>query len=236
MRKILFGAVVAALLASGAARAADGFCEEIISRFGPFDYRKGQTTLAYELNLVDSTHFTSNIENGIKGRSGTLGGELDYTLHAFPNHTRALASLDRLSLKNKNVTILPGMTLPVECFFERAVRFAPDDGEARAAYATYLFQRGKTDAAMKMFVEAERLSPDDPRINYNLGLMYAKAKDYEKANRFAQKAYRLGFPLPGLKNQLVAAGKWRPEAAEPAPAVPAAPATAATEASAEAGR
>lgn len=208
MRKILYGAVMAAVLASGAARATDGFCEEILSRFGPFDYRKGQTELAHELWLVDSTHFTSNIENGIKGRSGSLGNELDYTLHAFPNHVRALASLDRLAMKNKNASIVPGMGLPVECYFERAVRFAPDDGAARAAYATYLFQRGKTDVAMKMFIEAERLNPEDPRINYNLGLMYVRAKDYEKANRYAQKAYKLGFPLPGLKNQLIAAGKW----------------------------
>lgn len=207
MRKILYGFVAAALLASGAARA-DGYCEAILNHFGPFDYRKGQTEFAHELWLVDTTHFTSNIENGIKGRSGSLGNELDYTLRAFPNHTRALAALDRLSMKFKDVTTLPGMRFPVECYFERAVRFAPDDGDARAAYANYLFARGKTDAALKMFVEAERLSPDDPRINYNLGLMYVKMKDYEKANRYAQKAYKLGFPLPGLKNQLIAAGKW----------------------------
>lgn len=208
MRKIYYAFVAAALLASGGARATDGFCEELNNRFGPFDYRKAETEYTHELWLVNSTHFTVNIENGVKGRSGTLGNEIEYTLRAFPNHTRALASLDRLSMKTKNVTMLPGMNLPVECYFERAVRFAPDDGAAHAAYATYLFQRGKTDTAMKMFVEAERLNPDDPRINYNLGLMYMKTKDYEKANRYAQKAYKLGFPLPGLKNQLVAAGKW----------------------------
>jgi hypothetical protein len=33
-------------------------------------------------------------------------------------------------------------------------------------------------------------------------------KDYELAKTYAKKAYELGFPLPGLKNQLIKAGKW----------------------------
>ena len=58
--------------------------------------------------------------------------------------------------------------------------------------------------------------------------MYVKKKEYEKASAHAQKAYALGFPLPGLKNKLKAAGKWKepPPAvmeAKEAPAEPAAP-------------
>jgi hypothetical protein len=33
-------------------------------------------------------------------------------------------------------------------------------------------------------------------------------KNYEEARNYAKKAYELGFPLPGLKNQLIQAGKW----------------------------
>jgi hypothetical protein len=33
-------------------------------------------------------------------------------------------------------------------------------------------------------------------------------KNYEQAKIYAKKAYELGFPLPGLKNQLIQAGKW----------------------------
>jgi Tfp pilus assembly protein PilF len=103
---------------------------------------------------------------------------------------------------------LQGANYPVECYFERAIRFAPDDGVARATYGSYLFSLGKTDRALAMFRQAEVLQPENAAINYNLGLAYLKTKDYAQANTYAKKAYALGFPLPGLKNLLIEAGKW----------------------------
>ena len=44
--------------------------------------------------------------------------------------------------------------------------------------------------------------------------MLAKQKKYEQALPYAQKAYALNFPLPGLKQNLIKAGKW----VEPPPA------------------
>ena len=69
---------------------------------------------------------------------------------------------------------------------------------------------------------ASRLAPEQATIQYNLGLMYVKKKEYEKASAHAQKAYALGFPLPGLKNKLKAAGKWKEPPPAPAVAVDAA--------------
>ena len=57
------------------------------------------------------------------------------------------------------------------------------------------------------------MAPEDPTYNYNLGLVYYKTKQFKEANEHAHKAYALGFPLPGLKQLLVTAGKWQ----EPAP-------------------
>lgn len=207
MRKAIFGFAVTMMLASAAA-SAENYCGDLTNHFGPFDYRK-RAEFAHELYLVESTHFKPVIENGIKGRSGSLASEIDYTLRAFPNHIRALAALDRIDLRGKSVNSgMESARYPVECYFERAVRFAPDDGEARAAYGSFLFARGKLDASLKMFIEAERLSPDDAGINYNLALVYVRTKDYAKANLYGRKAYKLGYPLQGLKNQLIAAGKW----------------------------
>ncbi|MEO7494780.1 MAG: tetratricopeptide repeat protein [Massilia sp.] len=210
----------ALLMLASAGLHAENFCGNITNPFGPYDYRKAKTEYSHELYLVESTHFTSEIENGIKGRSGSLANEIDYTLRAFPNHIRALASLDRLAFKEKETNMLNGSRWPVECYFERAVRFAPDDGAARSAYATYLFRRGQLDKALTMFREAARITPDDATVNYNLGLAYFNAKNYSEANVYAQKAYKLGFPLPALKNKLVGVGKWQelPDAPAPAPA------------------
>ena len=125
----------------------------------------------------------------------------------FPNHHRALAAFSKLSLRDK--TLKPrGAKYSVGCFFDRAIRFKPNDVIVRMVYGDYLLKAGKTDEATKQLRIAVDLEPENPTINYNLGLLYLKQKDYEQAKTYAKKAYELKFPLPGLKNQLKQAGKW----------------------------
>lgn len=115
--------------------------------------------------------------------------------------------MSRQSMMEKNFTP-KGAKWPVDCYFLRAFEFAPDDGAPHAVYGGHLQSLGKEDAAMREFKRAVMLDPDNTTINYNAGLAYFKAKDYDKALFHAKKAYAKNFPLPGLKNKLVAAGKW----------------------------
>jgi tetratricopeptide (TPR) repeat protein len=181
------------------------YCGDLANAFGPFDYRNGE--FANSLAIVEQAHFTDDVENGVRGNTGTLGGDLGYVLRAFPNHPRALEALARITLRQK-VTELPGAPYPTECFFERAIRFVPDDGAPRAAYANYLHALGRDDKALPLLEQAAGLAPDNAAIQYNLGLAYARGKRYDKAVAQAKKAYALGFPLPGLRQMLVDAGKW----------------------------
>jgi len=159
------------------------------------------------LGTVEQHHFTPNIESLRSGNTSTLGGELSYTLKIFPNHHRALAAFSKLSLRDK--TLKPaGAQYSVECFFDRAIRFKPSDGVVRMIYGNHLLKAGQTDKATEQLKEAINLQPEDPNVNYNLGLLYVQKKDYEQAKIYAKKAYELGFPLPGLKNKLMEAGKW----------------------------
>lgn len=218
-----------AALAAGSTHAAVGgkICGELQNAYGPFDYRKAATDFANDLRLVEMGHFPPEVEQGIRGQSGLIGADLDYTLRAFPNHSRALAAMGRMGIKQKSL-LVSGAKWPVECYFDRAIRFAPSDGTVRAAYGTYLFARGESDRAMTMFSQAAELEPENAAINYNAGLAFMKQKNFEKANLHAQKAYSLGFPLPGLKNMLVAAGKWDESVRPPPPPAPADDAPAAT--------
>ncbi len=171
----------------------------------PFDYTDPDQKQFLE--LVESAHFTSNIESLRHGNSGSLGGELNYTLMMFPNHHRALAAFSKLSLRDK--TLKPyGAKYSVWCFFDRAIRFKPNDGLVRMLFGNYLLKTGEADKAIEQLQIAVDLQPEDATINYNLGLLYMRKKNYEQAKIHAKKAYELGFPLPGLKNQLVKAGKW----------------------------
>ncbi|WP_395403768.1 tetratricopeptide repeat protein [Pseudoduganella sp. UC29_106] len=194
------------------------------------------------LQIVEGAHFTEEVEAGGRGTSGGLAAaDIHYTLATFPNHRRALEAVIRMAPRYKGGTI-PGMQYPSECYLERAVRFRPDDGIVWGLYGRYLYVMGKESQALPMFERAIALSPDDPAINYNIGLMYAKQKQYDKALPYAQKAYAAGFPLAGLKNMLVSARAWveppksaaaDAESAAPGAAAPAA-AAAASSASTEA--
>lgn len=177
------------------------YCGELIN---VHDYIEGDKQF---LKIVEQHHFTSNVESLRHGNSGTLGAELSYTLMLFPNHHRALAALGKLSLRDK-VLKPTGAKYSVGCFFDRAIRFKPNDAVVRMVYGDYLLKAGQTDKATEELGIAIDLEPENPTINYNLGLLYLKQKNYEQAKTYAKKAYELGFPLPGLKNQLKQAGKW----------------------------
>ncbi|HZX26103.1 MAG TPA: ABC transporter permease, partial [Telluria sp.] len=50
---------------------------------------------ASKLRLVEAYHFTQNVESLKRGESGSVAGDLAYTLEHFPNHHRALGALVR---------------------------------------------------------------------------------------------------------------------------------------------
>ena len=164
------------------------------------------------LGVVEQFHFTPPVERLEKGASGHLGADIGYVLDHFANHHRALAALARLSLRDK--TSRPhGAKYSTICYFDRAIRYRPDDARVRAIFGGYLLALGQDAAALAQLEDAARLEPRNATNQYNLGLLYLRQKDFAKARTAAQQAYQLGFPLPGLKNKLAAAGQWQ----EPAP-------------------
>jgi Tfp pilus assembly protein PilF len=141
------------------------------------------------------------------------GGDLDYTLRAWPNHYRALASMSRQGTIERSMQVR-GAKYPVDCYYLRASLLAPDDGMVHALYGNHLFANGKPAEALAEFRRAVEMEPENPTINYNAGLAYLNSKNYDKALFHAKKAYALNFPLPGLKNKLIALGKWDDKPAE----------------------
>jgi tetratricopeptide (TPR) repeat protein len=182
------------------------YCGEITNSFGPFDY----TDPAHrgpDLQIVETRHFTPEVEGLIKGASSYIGADLDYTLRAFPNHHRALQSMMLLSQREKKAKP-GGAGYTVECYFDRALRFKPDDPTVLMLHGMFLNTQGKLDDAITEVEKANQLSPNDANINYNLGLLYFDKKHFAKSREHAKIAYDLGFPLPGLKNKLTKAGQW----------------------------
>jgi hypothetical protein len=192
-------------------------------QYGPFDYRTAPPDVRHR---VEDYHFTPVVEQGLGGSTGTFGSDVDYTLRAFPNNPRALLAVARFSLQH-HTERAPGARYVTECYFDRAVRFQPDDPMVHLLYAAYLKDRKRTAEARTQLDEAERLRGDAGNfdLDYNIGLLYFDIGAYDKALVAAKRAYALGAPLPALQNKLKAAGKWNDDPL-PAPAPAPAPAAA----------
>jgi Tfp pilus assembly protein PilF len=179
-------------------------CGPLSASFGPFDYR---TADAKTRKMVEDFHFTPNIEQLISGNTGTPDAEMQYTLRVFPNHHRALFSFARLSLREKKSKFSTSR-YSIDCLFERASRFAPDDGRVLAIHGYYLSRKGEKSRAAEKYKEAIALGVDSADTFYSYGLVLFDLKQYDASLEYAKKAYALQFPLPVLRKKLQAAGKW----------------------------
>jgi tetratricopeptide (TPR) repeat protein len=206
--------IVLAALPFGVVSAADEdfSCGSLANGYGPFDYRSDKD----KLGIVEGAHFTSEVENLITGKGGYLGGDLDYTLRAFPNHHRALMAVMRYGERSKSERP-PHVRYSIGCYFNRALRFRSDDDMVRIIYATYLSKKGQNIAALEQLNRIKDSDGQSANLDYNIGLVFLDLKEFDKALAHAHKAYQAGFPLPGLRNRLVRLGKWKDfETAKPA--------------------
>ena len=179
-------------------------------QYGPWDYR----TDSDKLPIVLGAHFTPEVEALVRGKSGYLGGDIDYTLRAIPNNHRALIAMMRLGERDK--TPKPrGSNYSVECWFLRAIQFRPDDGIVRMIYSTYLNKNGRTADAGNQLAIATTYAKDNSFTHYNIGLHQFDLKNYDKALVQAHKALELGFTKTALRDKLQSVGKWTEPVATP---------------------
>jgi tetratricopeptide (TPR) repeat protein len=191
--------------------------------YGPFDYRKPHHMLAG----AERNHFTPKVERLISGESRyDVGGDLSFLLVMYPNHARALMAMMRLGEKEKTEKPV-GARYEVECYFERALRFRPDDNVVRMMYALYLSKRSRQAEAVQHLKQVVATAGDNPFTHYNAGLLYFELKEYELAAAQARAAEAGGFLRKDLIDKLKAVGKWTESEAEaPAPAAAASAASA----------
>lgn len=167
------------------------------------------------LTVVESFHFGPQVEALQHGISASVGGDIGYTLEHFPNHPRALSAMARLGLRTHKERAL-GAHFSVECYFQRAIDFVPQDGAARALFGAYLLALHRDADAVAQLEAAIGVQPANATAWYNLGLARVRLQQWQEALAAAHKAYGLGFPLPGLRQQLKTAKQWHdPESLDP---------------------
>ncbi|MCZ4313804.1 ABC transporter permease [Comamonadaceae bacterium G21597-S1] len=187
-------------------------CGSLANSYGPYDYRTERTG---KLHVVEAYHFTPNIEGLVRGNSGSLGAELNYTLRASPNHHRALMAMVKLVDRLKTDRPM-GSDYSIDCWFNRALRFQPDDLIVRMIFATYLASRDRKPDAIEQLEIAASAAGDNAFTHFNIGLVYFDLKEYERALVQAHKSTALGFQRTTLQDLLQKAGQWK-EPADKAP-------------------
>jgi len=205
LRASCFAALLACSAGAAVAQEAYNACGPLENHYGPFDYR----TQKVQLRIVEKFHFTPKVEALIRGESGDfVGGDLSYTLATSPNHHRALVALVRFGERTKS-SKPPDMTYSIDCYFDRAVRFAPDDSVVRALYGRYLGKNGKSEVAVGQLEEASRLAAENGFSHHNIGLVYFELSMFDKALSEAWLARQMHFEGDELEQMLKRAGKWR---------------------------
>lgn len=163
---------------------------------------------AQKLAIVERFHFGPTVEALIDDKTGDLGRDFDYTLRAFPNHHRALAALSRW-WERTGLSQPRGLRRPVECYFDRAVRFRPEDTIVRLLYAEFLKKQQRKFDAIAQVEAALSAAGDHGFTHYNIGMMFLELGETDRALVQAQRAAALGFTRAELRNRLVSSGHWR---------------------------
>jgi hypothetical protein len=177
---------------------------------GPFDYR----TQRGQLEIVERFHFTPRVEALLAGHSSTIGGDLSYLMRTSPNHHRGLLAIMRFVERSRSPQPRD-MQYTIDCYFERAIRFTPDDVIVRMLFARHLGNLKNVPAAKSQLEFATNLAGDNGLTHFNIGMTYFDLGLYPEALARAHAARGYGFPRPELETRLREKGHW----SEPPPAL-----------------
>lgn len=153
------------------------------------------------LKNVEKYHLPQGIEKMNQKRYGPAWADFDFMLRYFPNHPKALLLISDLALRMKRPE-------EAEKLLTRAITMFPNQAPSHIIYGIFLQKTGRLDDAISQYERALAINPNDSESHYNLGLALLKKGQHQAALEHAQKAYELGYPLPGLRNKLIAAGIW----------------------------
>jgi tetratricopeptide (TPR) repeat protein len=182
---------------------------------GLMDYRLKDVSASVKKGVrdLDTYHTRPALE---LMRTGSLyrsvKADLDFSLRYSPNHHGALRALLQYERASGKAHDFPA----TECYFTWAQEFMPDDTDVWLMSGYLLWSKKDFTGAEAAYQRALTLKPDSADAHYNIGLLYAELRKFEQALEHAHAAYKAGYPLPGLRQKLERAGKWREPSAQAA--------------------
>lgn len=169
-----------------------------VDSLGPWDYTNPDTHV--NLPRVEGSYFPPHVEN-LSTNPTQDAISAAKTLRIYPNHHRALYTVMRYYREYPNLDS-SNKLYTMECLFKRANFFAPKDPMVYMLNGMYYHWNSDFAGSKTKYLQAYELDPENPQVNYNLGLMYYDQGDYESSAKHAEIAYDGGYPLQGLRKKL----------------------------------
>lgn len=137
-----------------------------------------------------------------------IKSECDFTLrYTPPDHPIA----HKVQVVLARTAYHEGNTAQSFRIFEELLETARDLPDVYAAYGAYLFRERDFSRAREVLEQGlAQVTEPTAEMHYFLGLVLLREKAYANARTHAHEAYRMGYPLPGLKRKLKALGYWEP--------------------------
>lgn len=129
---------------------------------------------------------SSNLQAAIKSQDADQITKAATTILAtYPDDLTALNALAMAHYRKTRYTM-------AKYFLNRAIKLAPQYSVLHSNYGLVLLAQGERRESVQSMKKALSLNSKDVVANANLGSMYVKEKDYQKALPFLETAYRNG--------------------------------------------
>lgn len=183
------------------------------------DYRANDAASTSRVRVVEKYHWQPGLQCLAGGKTECARQHFSFILNWVPNHPYALMKMSSLENRLNRPKV-------ADRYFDDALMYAPTDPAVHIVYGIHLQRSNRLKTAIQQYEKAIELEPNQSEAHYNLGLAYVEAGKLDKANEHAQVAYRLGYGLPGLRDQLKQRGAWKETQAAPEKTNPERPADA----------
>jgi Flp pilus assembly protein TadD len=182
-------------------------CRSLESLGKVYDYNDDGKEAVEKIAIVEANHFNSQVRTLQKGQTNVfLASDIAFVLYAIPNHYEALSAMGRWQILNGYKGEAVQRIEPADCYYRRAQEFRPTDPVLRIVYGVYLHRAKRWQEAKSEYLRAQELGGESAELFYNMGLLWLDMGDVTQAKDYADMAYSMGYPLPGLRNKLRNAG------------------------------
>lgn len=137
---------------------------------------------------------------------GQTQGELNFAVPRIPPSVFVHWKLQTIQAR---VLYAAGKKEPAIDALRTIIRRKPDSVDAYVVLGNFLYKEHKyADARDVLQTGLEKVPKPTAEMHYFLGMILFKQGSFDNAREQAQQAYKIGYPLPGLRNRLKAAGHW----------------------------